>query len=178
MKPLVHYNDVGLQLSYMTPGFEEALYHFREKRMDFYKKYQNEMCFDTYEESGFADSFHSTSNPPIFFVSSPDLHDSVMRNRDGFSYMVTMFDLKRHIFTYKNSEKQDSELLFSSQATKDRPFIGFSLGSSHQHLTFRAQSDYNRRLVYYLLPEDYHYFKDFLPFYVNFQSTKAPSLLL
>lgn len=178
MSQLVHYNQVGLQLTYGTPGFKEALYRFQAERMGFYKQYQNEFPFDTYEEAGFADTFHSTKNPPVFFVCSPDITDSVMNNSNSFCYMVTMFDLKRHTFTYNMEEDTGNRALHSTNASLDRPYLGFPLGGWSRNLTFKRKSDFNRRLVYYLLPQDYHYFKDFLPFYVEFHPAYVPSLFL
>lgn len=178
MTELIHYNHVGLQLGYGVPGFRKAFYRFRRERMEFYTQYEKQFPFDTYEEAGFADSFHSTKNPPVFFVSSPKMDDDVMRNSNGFAYMVTMFDLKRHTFTYKVREHPDNKLLYSSNADTEKPYLGFQLGSGNERLTSRRRNDFNRRLVYYLLPQDYHYFKEFFPFYVDFEPTSSPSLFL
>lgn len=145
-----------------NPSFVKAYKHFIQERGEYYHEhFSNEYCMDTYYRNR---NKHSLTDPP--FIIALDVRNqtrSPFVDRKYFNSMVNVFDGFRYDLSYykTGSNFQITRLHLSTFNHSSDGYLSIPLGQHrHNDIHTFSHKEYVRHLIYYLLPEDYHYFKD------------------
>jgi len=154
--------------------FLTAYERFISERGAFYReRYRHEHCYDTYEANKLN---HSVDNPPFVFVLDVK-KISKYNTTKNYSLMVNFFEMGYHQFSFRRSDNDNDDDIIESKLSMPVPetrYVSRSLGvHTPTRVAQRDRTYYVPELVYYLLPEDYHYFKDCHPVFRN-QSLVRP----
>jgi len=165
-----------------TPEVTQAFeLFFNARAKHYYTHFGKQHCFDTYIEHNFA---HTVQDPPFLIIFNPrDMNHFIFENRfkkDAFIFMANFFDVTKMDFHYMDSAKELCTSASKKEANPRSPYILNDIGGETLN-EFKSvgKNHYVTEYVYYLLPEDYHYFKTILPLFKrkSFLPTHTPSLL-
>lgn len=141
-------------------AIQKAFRTFHRERAQFYKEhFKNEPPYQTFEKNSIA---HSIQHPGFLILMNPDNEDHYISSKRKF-ILASFLPLRWHdfSFTYKGKHETAHELVsrFTSAAHAKRLYISARIGTHpDQDLHVDEKKSYNPMLVFYLLPEDYHYF--------------------
>lgn len=146
---------------YQDRKVRDAYSRFFHARADYYRKhFGKQYAFETYEKHNYP---HTVNNPPFLIIFNPkneNYFDFDNRGSD-FINMTNFFDTKKMDFHYLNSKGK----LFTSASLReersDMPYVLNRIGGESSIKTRCVhENQFVTDMVFYLLPEDYHYFKN------------------
>lgn len=143
-----------------NPTFVKAYERFFKERAEYYyEHFSNEYCMETYQRHW---DRHSPMNPPfIIAIDCKNDTRSPFIYRNHFNSLVNVFDSFHYHLCYFENKKNltPKQLPLMTYGPSSEGYVSIPLG--HQRLTevhTFSPREYVRHLIYYLLPEDYHYF--------------------